>query len=95
MHKGIEIVGYIFATIGTAYVVKHIMHRKERRSGWHKIEIVDEKSNDEPEPPNLKVDDNKSTVDSVPDTKTGDKIPTGSTSIQFQQSKGIFNFTFL
>jgi len=94
VHKGMEIVCSVFAAIGAVCVVKHIMYCKERRSGWHKIEIEDEKLNDEPEQPDLKLDDNSSTVESVPDTKTENIIPTGSTSIRFQ-SKGIFNFTFL
>jgi hypothetical protein len=38
-----KIVGCILATIGIACVVKHIMHHKERRSGWHKIKVEDEK----------------------------------------------------
>jgi hypothetical protein len=35
--------GFILATTGLAYVVKHIMHGKESRSGWHKIKVGDEK----------------------------------------------------
>lgn len=43
MYKSVKIVGFILATTGLAYAVKHIMHRKESRSGWHKIKVEDEK----------------------------------------------------
>jgi len=38
-----KIVGCILATIELARVVKDIMHRNERRSGWHKIKVENEK----------------------------------------------------
>ena len=45
VHKGMKIVTSILATIGLAYVVKHIMHRKEGccLCGWHKTKVEDEK----------------------------------------------------
>ena len=43
MHKSVKTVGCILVTIGLAHVVKCIMHRNERRSGWHKIRVEDEK----------------------------------------------------
>ena len=38
-----KIVGFIIAATGLAYAVKQIMHKKEHRSGWHKIKVEDEK----------------------------------------------------
>ena len=38
-----KIVGFIIATTGLAYAVKQIMHKKEHRSGLHKIKVEDEK----------------------------------------------------
>jgi hypothetical protein len=34
-----KIAGLILATTGIAYAVKKIMHKKEQRSGWHKVKI--------------------------------------------------------
>lgn len=38
-----KIVGFIIVTTGLAYAVKQIMHKKEYRSGLHKIKVEDEK----------------------------------------------------
>jgi hypothetical protein len=38
-----KIVGLILATTGLAYAVKHIMCKKEQRSGRHKIKVEEEK----------------------------------------------------
>lgn len=38
-----KIVGLILATTGLAYAVKHIMRKKEQRSGRHKIKAEEEK----------------------------------------------------
>lgn len=38
-----RIVGFVLVTAGLAYAVKQIMHKKEHRSGWHKIKVEDEK----------------------------------------------------
>jgi hypothetical protein len=43
MYKSMKIMGFILATTGLAYAVKRIMHRKESRSGWHKIKVEEEK----------------------------------------------------
>ncbi|WP_410509517.1 hypothetical protein RSJ42_04665 [Methanosarcina hadiensis] len=44
MQKLMKIVGYALAIVGSAYVVKHIMHCEKCRSwcGWHKIKIEEE-----------------------------------------------------
>ncbi|WP_204245311.1 hypothetical protein [Methanosarcina horonobensis] len=39
MSNSMKIAGLILATTGIAYVVKKIMHKKEQRSGWHKIKV--------------------------------------------------------
>ena len=49
MHKGMKIVTGILATVGLAYVVKHIIHYKEHCSGWHKIKVEDKKPTGETE----------------------------------------------
>jgi hypothetical protein len=56
-----KIVGCIFATIGLACVVKHIMQCKERRSGWHKIKVEEEKPTGETESHLKKVEEEKPT----------------------------------
>ncbi len=38
-----KIVGYTVATLGIAYAVKQIKHRKESLHGWHKIKVEEEK----------------------------------------------------
>jgi hypothetical protein len=43
VHKNMQVVGLILATTGLAFAVKHIMRKKEQRSGRHKIKVKDEK----------------------------------------------------
>jgi hypothetical protein len=38
-----KIVGFVLATMGLAYAVKQMMHKKECCSGWHKIKVKAEK----------------------------------------------------
>jgi hypothetical protein len=57
VNKGMKIVTCIFATIGLACIVKHIMHHKERFCGWHKIKVEDEKSTAEAAPHERKEDE--------------------------------------
>jgi hypothetical protein len=47
VHKSMKIVGCVFATIGIACVIKHIMHSKEGccMCGCHKVKVEDEKPN--------------------------------------------------
>jgi len=61
VHKGMKIVICIFATIGLACVVKHIMHRKEGCCCWHKIKVEDNKPAGETESHKNKVEDEKPT----------------------------------
>jgi hypothetical protein len=35
----LKIAGLVLVTTGIAYAVKKIMHKKEKRSGWHKIKV--------------------------------------------------------
>lgn len=44
MHQLMKIAGYTAATVGLAYVVKHIKKRKADMGKWHKIKVEDEKS---------------------------------------------------
>ncbi|PAV14445.1 hypothetical protein ASJ81_13730 [Methanosarcina spelaei] len=81
MTKLMKIVGYILAAIGLAYVVKHIMHCKERCcfSGWHKTKTEDEKSTDSTVSHKIKVEDETSTGSTVPhETEAEDEKRTGS-----------------
>ncbi len=59
MHKSMKIVGCILGTIGLACVVKHVMHCKECRSGWHKIKVEEEKPAGENVSHKVKVEDEK------------------------------------
>jgi hypothetical protein len=54
-----KIVGCILATIGLAYVIKHIMHYKENccLCGWHKIKVEDKKSTGASVPYKIEVQD--------------------------------------
>jgi hypothetical protein len=61
VNKSMKILGSVFATIGLAYVVKHIMHWKECRSDWHKIKVEEEKPTGETESHKTKVEDGKRT----------------------------------
>lgn len=54
-----KIVGYTLATLGFAYVVKHIMHRKEGSRGWHKIKVEDKKPTGATVSHKIKVEDEK------------------------------------
>jgi hypothetical protein len=51
-----KIVTCIFATIGLACIVKHIMHHKES-CGWHKVKVENEESTVETAPHEIKVED--------------------------------------
>jgi hypothetical protein len=43
VHKNLQVVGFILATAGLAFTVKHIMRKKEQRSGRHKIKVEEQK----------------------------------------------------
>jgi hypothetical protein len=43
VYKGVKIAGIILAITGLVYAVKQIIHKKEHRSGWHKIKVEEEK----------------------------------------------------
>ncbi len=81
MHKGMKIVTSILATIGLAYVVKHIMHRKEGccLCGWHKTKVEDEKPT-ETVSHKIKVEDEKPTETVSHKIKVEDEKPTETVS---------------
>jgi hypothetical protein len=61
LHRLIKIVGYTAATLGFAYIVKHVKNRKEDLRGWHKIRVEDEKPSGETVSSETKVETEKRT----------------------------------